>query len=66
MRRARRKPRHQPTVFHCTSRAVGGQFLFDELDRERFRSLTYKYAWFCEMNIEQRSPLTVTIVTPQR
>ena len=32
-------PTTQPTVFHCTSRAVGGQFLFDELDKQRFGNL---------------------------
>jgi hypothetical protein len=51
MRRARRKPNHQPTVFHCISRAVGGQFLFDELDKEQFRNLMYKHAAFCEMKV---------------
>jgi putative transposase len=51
MRRPRRKPRHQPTVFHCTSRAVGGQFLFDELDKQQFRNLMYKHTAFCEMKV---------------
>ena len=51
MRHPRSKPTHQPTAFHCISRTVGGLFLFDELDRERFRSLMYKHARFCEMKI---------------
>jgi putative transposase len=58
MRHPRRKPRHQPTDFHCTSRAVAGQFLFDELDRHQFRKLMWKHAAFCEMNI-----LTHTILS---
>ena len=51
MRPHRIKPNHQPTVFHCTSRAVGGQFLFDELDKQHFRDLMYKHAAFCEMKV---------------
>ena len=51
MRPRRIKPNHQPTVFHCTSRAVGGQFLFDELDKQHFRDLMYKHAAFCEMKV---------------
>jgi hypothetical protein len=58
MRLARRKPNHQPTVFHCTSRAVGGQFLFDDLDKDHFRHLMYKHAAFCEMKV-----LTHTILS---
>ena len=58
MRRPRQKPSDRPTIFHCTSRAVGGQFLFDELDREHFRTLMYKHARFCEIKI-----LTDTILS---
>lgn len=51
MRPRRAKPRHEPTLFHCISRAVGGQFLFDELDKQQFRNLMYKQAAFCEVQI---------------
>ena len=51
MRPHRIKPNHEPTLFHCISRAVGGQFLFDELDKEQFRRLMYKHAAFCEVKI---------------
>ena len=51
MRHPRRKPNHLPTAFHCTCRAVGGQFLFDHLDKEQFRYLMYKHAAFADMKI---------------
>ena len=51
MRHPRSKPNHQPTAFHCTSRAVGGQFLFKQLDKEQFRHLMYKHATFCHIKI---------------
>jgi len=41
----------QDTNYHCTSRTVGGQFLFTDLERAFFRELLWSLARFCQVQI---------------
>jgi hypothetical protein len=51
MRRARIKHNDEPTVYHCISRTVGGLFLFQEPDKERFNKMMRQQAQFCGVQI---------------
>ena len=43
--------REQSAVYHCISRVVGGQFLLDDLGKEKFANLLLRLAAFCGMEI---------------
>ena len=51
MRQPRLKPEGQVNVFHCISRAAGGQFIFHDQEKQQFRNLMWRYAAFCQMQI---------------
>jgi putative transposase len=50
-----RQPRiiipNETAVYHCISRCVGNQFLFDDLDKEQFRVLLRQQADFCGVQV---------------
>ncbi len=58
MRKPRIKVRDRTAVYHCVSRCVGGQFLFQEPDREKLRSMIWKQAQFCGLEIITHSELS--------
>jgi putative transposase len=41
----------QSAVYHCISRCVGNQFLFDEQDKEQFRIMLRQQADFCGVQL---------------
>ena len=49
MRRARIK--EAGAVYHCVSRTVGGQFLLDDLAKQRLVDLLFPLAQFCGVEI---------------
>ena len=51
MRMARIKLTHRTAVYHCISRIVGGQFLLDDLGKEKLRQLLWHQAAFCGIEI---------------
>jgi len=57
-----RKPRIKLTdcvsVYHCITRAVGGQFLFEERDREMFQRMAWRQADFCGVQLITHSILS--------
>jgi len=77
MRQGRINPPNQINVFHCFSRAVAGQHLFHQREKEQFRRLMWKHAAFCHMqiityavminhfHIVTRSPRRVDLTNPQ-
>ena len=51
MRMSRIKLSDRTAVYHCISRIVGGQFLLDDLGKEKLRQLLWKQAAFCGVDI---------------
>ena len=43
--------REQSAVYHCISRVVGGQFLLDDLGKEKLAQLLLRLAAFCGMEV---------------
>lgn len=41
----------QPAVYHCISRIVGGQFLLDDLGKEKLAEILLKLARFCGIEV---------------
>ena len=41
----------QPAVYHCISRVVGGQYLLDDLGKEKLSQLLLKLAAFCGVEV---------------
>ncbi|MCW5559091.1 MAG: transposase, partial [Verrucomicrobiae bacterium] len=41
----------QPAVYHCISRVVGGQFLLDDLAKEKLAQLLLKLSRFCGIEV---------------
>ncbi|MCW5558700.1 MAG: transposase [Verrucomicrobiae bacterium] len=41
----------QPAVYHCISRVVGGQFLLDDLAKEKLAQILLKLAKFCGIEV---------------
>jgi hypothetical protein len=51
MRQPRLKPKGITNVFHCLSRAAGGQAIFGPVEKEWFRKLMWFHAAFCQVQI---------------
>ena len=51
MRKARMKRDDEPTVYHCISRTVGGLFLFQHPEKERFSQMLRQQAQFCGVEV---------------
>ena len=51
MRIPRIKLSDRTAVYHCISRIVGGQFLLDDIGKEKLRQLLWKQAAFCGVDI---------------
>ena len=51
MRMARIKLSDGMAAYHCVSRIVGGQFLLDDLGKEKLRQLLWQQADFCGVEI---------------
>ena len=51
MRMPRIKLTDQTAVYHCISRIVGGQFLLDDLGKDKLRQLLWTQAAFCGVDI---------------
>ena len=48
---ARIKPMGRDVVYHCVSRVVGGQFLLENLEKEKFRKMMWAQAEFSGVDI---------------
>jgi putative transposase len=51
MRMARIKPKGRDVVYHCVSRIVGGEFLLENLEKEKFRKMMWAQAEFCGVDV---------------
>ena len=41
----------QSAVYHCISRVVGGQFLLDDLGKEKLAEILFKLGAFCGIEV---------------
>lgn len=51
MRKPRMKFENRDAVYHCISRIVGGEFLLDDVGKERFRRMMWRQARFAGVQI---------------